>query len=68
MTSDSEQLRSQLAASESEIATLRAALEFYRDNWLVTSDGGEPFEPNDELWEDKGARARAELNKEKSSG
>lgn len=48
-----------------EIERLRAALMFYRDAWLVTTEGKIPFEPDDRLWDDKGEVARAALAGEK---
>ena len=48
-----------------EIERLRAALMFYRDAWLVTTEGKIPFEPDDRLWDDKGKVARTALAGEK---
>lgn len=62
-------LRAERDAAQEELARLREALAFYRDNWIgdMEGDGETPglsrlFQrPNDDLFYDAGDRARAAL-------
>lgn len=53
-----------IADLERQLAEARSALEFYADDW-ITDREGQPYEPTDLLWDDKGERARAALSPQK---